>query len=135
MPAINANVIFGVLIFVNIIFGLYVLFAQRRNPAATWAWLMVVAFLPVLGFIIYMVMGQDLRKHRAFLKKADNDAVILAEYEKTRKIKNTSARENAGGLIGLNQGAGSVLTDDNRVILFHDGKFRFAVARKQRLTH
>ncbi len=125
MPAIDANFVYWFLLFVNFILGLYVLFAQRRNPAATWAWLMVVAFLPIIGFIIYMIMGQDLRKHRAFLKKSEADAAMLERYFKSRKIKNAPASANHEGIIGLNKGAGSFLTDDNQVALFHDGKSKF----------
>ena len=37
---------------------------DRRQPAKTIAWLLVLLFLPVIGFILYFFFGQNVRKER-----------------------------------------------------------------------
>ncbi len=46
-----------------------VIVLQRRSAAATLAWLMVLGFLPVIGFVIYRVIGPQ-RLNRRKLKRA-----------------------------------------------------------------
>lgn len=60
------------------------IFAERRNPAATWAWLMVIAVFPVIGFFIYLLLGQDSRKHRVFLQKMTDDEPCVNANETTQ---------------------------------------------------
>jgi cardiolipin synthase A/B len=45
-----------------------VIVQQRRSPAATIAWLMVLAFLPILGWLIYRLIG-PLRLERRRLRR------------------------------------------------------------------
>lgn len=90
----------------NIGFIILVIFVQRRNSAATWAWVSAIALIPIGGFIIYMVFGQDSQKQRVFRAKTKDDNALLATYT---------------GL-GANEGD---TTEDNRVTLFHDGVTKF----------
>ena len=34
----------------NVFLAGLVVFFERRNPASTWAWLLVLFFIPILGF-------------------------------------------------------------------------------------
>jgi cardiolipin synthase len=86
----------------------YVIFVQRRNTAATWAWIVAMAFLPIFGFVLYLMGGQDSRKQRVFMEKYKDDAAIHAKY----------AELNAG------TGEGET-THDNQLKLFYDGKTKF----------
>ncbi|MFN4150567.1 MAG: PLDc N-terminal domain-containing protein, partial [Candidatus Sericytochromatia bacterium] len=38
----------------NLFLSFLLVFIERRNPVSTWAWLMVLSFLPVVGFVMYM---------------------------------------------------------------------------------
>src|SRR5690554_3617588 len=73
--------IFSNLIWINILLALLLVFFERRNPTSTWLWLMVLLFLPGLGFLLYLFLGQDLSKHKQFKSKEleDNSFHILAE--------------------------------------------------------
>ncbi|MDE6939221.1 MAG: PLDc N-terminal domain-containing protein, partial [Lachnospiraceae bacterium] len=51
---------------INIIFSLVIIFFQRRNPTTVWAWLLLLYFIPILGFIVYLILGQNFRKERIF---------------------------------------------------------------------
>jgi cardiolipin synthase len=57
---------------------------QRRSAAATLAWLMVLAFLPVLGLIVYRVIG-PLRLERKKLKREASRRVV-GEAMKARAL-------------------------------------------------
>ena len=44
-------IIWGIII-INEIAALYTVFREKRDIAATWAWLLVLTLIPVLGFIL-----------------------------------------------------------------------------------
>ncbi|MCL2604606.1 MAG: cardiolipin synthase [Defluviitaleaceae bacterium] len=93
---------------VNYLLIAYVIFVQRRNTAATWAWIVAMAFLPIFGFILYLMGGQDIRKQRVFLQKYNDDSLMHRVYRE----------------MGLGADEGDT-THDNRITLFYDGKTKF----------
>ena len=96
----------GVAIIINISLMIFVIFVQRRNTAATWAWVVAIALFPIGGFIIYMIVGQDSRKQRVFINKTLSDAALLESHP----------------AITMQEG---MKTFNNRVTLFHDGVSKF----------
>jgi len=51
-----------------------IIFLENRHPASTVAWLMVLALLPIVGFIFYILFGRNFRKRRIFERKEARDA-------------------------------------------------------------
>ncbi|MHB9094766.1 MAG: cardiolipin synthase [Eubacteriales bacterium] len=47
----------------------FLIFLEKRNPYKTIAWLAVLNIFPILGFIIYLVFGQNLRKRKLIRTK------------------------------------------------------------------
>jgi cardiolipin synthase A/B len=47
-----------------------VILLENRNPVKSLAWILVLIFLPVLGIIIYLYLGQDYRKQKIVDKKS-----------------------------------------------------------------
>ena len=41
-----------------------VVITENRNPVKTLAWAMVLVFLPILGFVLYLLFGLDMRKEK-----------------------------------------------------------------------
>lgn len=125
----------------GIIFGLVVVFAERRNPAVTWAWLMVITLIPYVGFIIYLLVGLDSRKYKVFAQKAERDIALLSEYIKAegdsflseqkqiigaRNILRMPGTEHINDMVYLNFFSGNgAFTKNNRVKLYHDGISHF----------
>ncbi len=70
------------LIWINILFGILLVFFERRNPTTTWLWLMVFMFLPGIGFIFYLFLGQDLSKKKLFESKDEEDICFIDYVEK-----------------------------------------------------
>ena len=54
---------------INIVFSLLIIFFQRRNPTTVWAWLLLLYFIPILGFVLYLILGQNFHKDRMFKMK------------------------------------------------------------------
>lgn len=47
-----------------------VILLENRNPVKSLAWILVLIFLPLLGFILYLYLGQDYRKQKIVAKKS-----------------------------------------------------------------
>jgi len=52
---------------VNIILAFTIIFFERKNASSTWAWLMVLFFIPILGFILYLIFGRKLSHRNIFI--------------------------------------------------------------------
>ena len=72
------------LVFINILFSLVIIFFQRKNPTTVWAWLLVLYCIPVLGFVLYLILGQDFHKERMFKMKEIEDEVKYAKKHQQR---------------------------------------------------
>lgn len=88
------------LVFINIILSILIIFFQRRNPTAVWTWLLVLYFIPIVGFLLYLVVGQDYRKSRMFKMKEIEDEIKYAvrrqeESIYRRKLRLKNARDGA----------------------------------------
>ncbi len=51
----------------NIFLAIALIFLERRDPTSTWAWLIVLFFIPFFGFFIYLLFGRQLREKHLFL--------------------------------------------------------------------
>ena len=60
--------------FINVVFSILIIFFQRRNPTTVWAWLLLLYFIPILGFVLYLILGQNFRKERMFKMKEIEEA-------------------------------------------------------------
>lgn len=120
------------LVIINIFLSLVIIFFQRRSPLTVWTWLLILYFIPILGFVLYLVIGQDYHKSRMFrAKEVDgelNYAVRRQEeriFKKRLRLANPEMRRFEN-LILYNLGAGqAVLTDNNDVRIYTDGKEKF----------
>ena len=55
---------------INILLAVVIIFVERKDVNTTLTWLMVLLLLPVLGFFLYLLFGQNLSRHKIFkLKK------------------------------------------------------------------
>jgi len=68
------NFLVPIIFIINIIFSITVVFIERKNPTTTIAWLMALLLLPVIGFVLYLFIGQSFYRDRMFhVKKEDDD--------------------------------------------------------------
>ena len=51
------NLVITTVLSLNIFLALTLIFLERRDASATWAWILVLFFIPILGFGIYLLFG------------------------------------------------------------------------------
>ncbi|MEI7827420.1 MAG: cardiolipin synthase [Euryarchaeota archaeon] len=118
----------------DLLFAITVVFVERKNPAAVWAWLMALFFLPVVGFVLYVFLGQNFRKKKMFQVKQDADKTLrnLIELQKSElKAREIPALDHLSGvfrrmILMLIENNGSVLTTNNQIKVYTDGNEKFA---------
>ncbi|RIX51315.1 cardiolipin synthase [Paenibacillus nanensis] len=76
--------IYTLIMLLNIFLAITVIFLERRNASSAWAWVMVLLFIPVLGFIMYLILGQKVRKRKLNKLLGDNQRIIEDTMEKQR---------------------------------------------------
>lgn len=117
----------------NILLAVTIVFFERRDPKTIWTWLLVLYFIPVLGFLLYLLIGQDMRKSKMFKNKELEDAILSAVLKQEQRVKDKEIFSFDNGqlsryhdLVMYNLSAAkSVYTDDNEVEIYSDGKEYF----------
>lgn len=62
---------------INLLLILHILFVNKKSPQSTLAWILVLHFLPWLGFCVYLFFGINWRGQRVLKHLADSDKNIL----------------------------------------------------------
>ena len=55
---------------ITIIGTVIVIISENRNPVKSIAWIVVLIFLPIIGLLFYIFLGQDFRKQKMISKKS-----------------------------------------------------------------
>ena len=77
-------IIWGIII-INEIAALYTVFREKRDIAATWAWLLVLTLIPVLGFILYAFLGRKLPQDKMERIQSQTELELSAALEEQKK--------------------------------------------------
>lgn len=117
----------------NLICLLAVVFIERKHPSSAWAWMFVLIFLPVIGFITYLLLGRRLRKKHLYRFSGDKYMGLnqLISYQQEALKNNTytfydEAASHHRELIYMQLvNNAAVLTQDNDVHVFTDGHEKF----------
>lgn len=124
--------IFEHLIMFNLLFAIVIVFFQRRDPTSVWAWLLLLYFVPIIGFILYLLVGMDTHKQKIFKTKGIEDKLnkIIKQQEYHLKSKQLEAQDpeirGYSDLVMYNlESTGAWLTDDNDVTIYTDGNEKF----------
>lgn len=123
----------SVVIAINILLAISVIFLERRNVAATWAWLMVFLFLPVVGFVLYLVFGQNLSRFKLYKVRKESrerfERMIKRqreEFKHHRLAYHDSAAADYEDLIYMNLSSAMALySQDNSIDIYTDGPSKF----------
>ena len=126
------------LIYINLIFSIIIVFFQRRDPKSVWTWLMVLYFIPIFGFVFYLLLGQDMGKSKMFRVKEVEDRVYFTvrgqeEFLKTHdtSLESHLSRDYEDLVLYNLETSGAVLTIDNTVRIFTDGEAKYTDLRKE----
>lgn len=112
----------------NIFFSFSLIFIERKDPTTTWAWLLIMIILPGLGFILYLLLGQNLSRERLFKekKKIDKQKRLEISKEWTKEKGKELGSDRFINLRKMNfTNSGARYTTSNDVELFFDGEDKF----------
>lgn len=120
--------IFAIVLIINVTCSFSIIFIERKEPSTTWAWLLVLLILPGIGFIFYLLFGQNFSRERLFKEKKKLDKEkrkeVLGQIEK--EYKDLDENNNFIDLIKMNyNNSGSKLMLNNEIDLYFDGKDKF----------
>lgn len=124
---------FTIILIANILLSLIIVFRERRETAQTWAWLLVLMFIPILGFILYIFFGRGISKDKIFdLKMQGKIGMNLEIEEDKRALKRglyphppTGQADVSQLIYMLTVSEGTLYTTQNEVTLFTDGREKF----------
>ncbi|MBD8015371.1 cardiolipin synthase [Microbacterium sp. APC 3898] len=117
----------------NVILAAALVFLERRDASSTWAWLLVLFFIPILGFFIYLLLGRQLRKKTLFKwegsKRVGIEHLIATQmnelHDNSFEFQDPNAK-NYTDLVYLHlRNNGALLTQDNNLQIFNDGRKKF----------
>ena len=107
---------------------------DNRDPAKTIAWVVVLFVLPILGLILYFVVGKNYRKEKIFSRKehkdferiqnlSDNQIIDLQKDKKF--FENGKVRSKLPIINLLLRNSKALLTKNNRVSILNNGNQTF----------
>ena len=128
----NLIVAAGIVIYsAAILFIVFSLLRENRDPEITLAWVLVLILIPVLGLILYLNFGRNFRKVKIFSRKGLTDLVRMEELSQNQ-IKDLSAISSLAGtpeksniIKLLLNNSKALLTENNRVNILQNGEATF----------
>ena len=124
----EASVLLMVAYAINIISALSLIFIERKEPTTTWAGLLILLILPGIGFILYLIFGQNLSRQKIFREKKGSDEIKSRELQEKFKEekRNGNISEEFMELIKMNYNNSRALyTTGNSIETFINGEYKF----------
>ena len=110
----------------DVVFLLVLFFSERNNPSKILMWALVLFFLPILGFILYIVLGQTFYSDQKFKIKGMNDDkiddVISQNKDSISASEDPEYRRFAETILNI---GGLGYSDNNDVKLYTLGEDKF----------
>lgn len=123
----------GFIYLFNFILAFTIIFLERKDASATWAWLMVLFFVPIAGFFLYLIFGRKLSNQRIFTWDTKSKLGVKTAVQKQMRAldenkfsfrqKELMAYKDLYYLHLRNNDA--ILTQGNHIDIFTDGKEKF----------
>ncbi|MDA3853624.1 MAG: cardiolipin synthase, partial [Bacteroidales bacterium] len=80
--------------YLTVISIVLILILENRNPVKSLSWSLVLIALPVLGLILYVFLGQNVRRSKIISKKSIKQVELINGYYETLKRKFNSQEIN-----------------------------------------
>ena len=121
------------ILLLNTTAAIITVFKEKRDIAATWAWLLVLNLLPVVGFVIYLFAGKKISKEKIFDLRTQertgiSQLVALQKEQWNEKelmpsdLLTDEARQTVRALLVADD---AILTKNNEVKVYTDGHEKF----------
>ena len=92
---------FGVVGIVNLLLLIGMVFLEKKKPQTIMAWMAILTFLPIIGFVFYMLLGSGLsHRVKSMIKKK-----AISEKDVLKNIKGLKTFSEVIGLKVLSRDA------------------------------
>ncbi|HDC5213254.1 TPA: cardiolipin synthase [Staphylococcus aureus] len=127
------NSIFIGAFILNLLFAFTIIFMERRSANSIWAWLLVLVFLPLFGFILYLLLGRQIQRDQIFkIDKEDKKGLELIVDEQLAALKNENFSNSNYQIVKFKEmiqmllyNNAAFLTTDNDLNVYTDGQEKF----------
>lgn len=127
------DLFFPLVILLNICFAISIVFFERKTPEIALAWLTVLVFIPVAGFLIYLAFGRNFYRTRLFQIKEEDDKKIeqkvSAQLGDITRIDEASDDEKRDRFLRvmrmLLRSNNAFVTRNNSIEIYTDGVEKF----------
>ncbi|MGM0237796.1 cardiolipin synthase [Enterococcus sp. AZ103] len=127
------NNIGTIFLVINTILSLIIVFRERKDTVHTWAWLLILTFIPVLGFVLYIFIGKGISKEKIFDLRMQNKLGLNIEIaDQQRALErglfpkpNTNLVDSQQLIYMLTMFESSLYTMNNDIKLYTDGREKF----------
>ncbi len=120
------------LLLVDCIFAIIIVFFERKDPRAVWGWLLLLYFIPIIGFVFYLLLGMNMRKLKMFKTKEIEDALnsyIQKQEENIFRnqfcISDEELKEYEDLVLYNLEASQAVYTEENEIEIYTDGNAKF----------
>ncbi|MDX8045081.1 cardiolipin synthase [Gracilibacillus sp. S3-1-1] len=117
----------------NILLSITIIFLERKNPTATWAWVLVLTFIPIAGFILYLIFGRKLSNKALFTWDAKSKLGLKKSVkQQLEELKNGEFSLNDSRMYQYKDlyylhltNADAIFSQDNDIQIFTNGNSKF----------
>ncbi len=124
------NTVSNIALIINIILAAFMVIFGKKDATSLWAWLMVLFFLPVLGFFLYLLLGRSAGKKEWSNNTLPSIGGMLEcqkeSFADNRLFLPDSLPGQLRSLVGmLLKNDDSALSQENKVSVYTDGQEKF----------
>ncbi|MFC3496476.1 cardiolipin synthase [Planomicrobium okeanokoites] len=120
-------------IILNIVLAFFILFFERKTASSAWAWILILFFIPILGFILYLLFGKPLRRDRlkrpAAYENDDFEAMVdqqLKEIKSGESAISSPVAKEMKDIVQMNMvRTEAPLSTATDIIIYNDGANKF----------
>lgn len=62
----NLEILMNSTVVISVVLSLIIVFVERKEPGIMWAWLLLLNTVPIIGFLLYIMLGMNSYKERMF---------------------------------------------------------------------
>jgi len=117
---------------INILLAVVIVFFERRDIGSTWAWLMVLLFIPIVGFLVYLFLGRQLKQKNFYnLSAEESEYFQSAVNSQIHQLKDSQFFQNCilqkySELLLMNiKSINALVTMNNEITIFSNGREKF----------
>ena len=121
-----------IIFLINLVLSMFIIFLGKKKPVSTILWVMAINFLPIIGFILYLIIGQDLSGRRMFDKKGVLSADLRKNADKQlEEIKSGDleledrTKQYLEIIEMFNKGEMELIYTENDIRKYNDGRDMF----------